>query len=97
MQIRFEWNDEKAEGNLRKHGVSFRIATGVFFDPFAIMEQDRVENGEYRWRTLGMVAGSHLLIVAHAPREEEGAEVIRIISARRADRKERKRYEWENR
>ena len=99
METRFEWNPVKAAANLRKHGVSFEIAMRAFADPFALTEQDRVEGGERRWRTLGMADGRVLLLVAHTIRDEdedgEAIEVIRIISARAADRKERRRYEQE--
>lgn len=92
--IRFEWDSVKAESNIRKHHLSFETATRVFADPFAVVEQDRVENGEPRWRTLGLVDGYLLLLVAHTVRDDEdGSEIIRIISARRADPKERNRYE----
>jgi len=60
------------------------------------MEQDRIENGEERWQTIGVVDGIVMLLVAHTVREQDDIEVIRIISARRADRKERRRYEKEN-
>ena len=94
MKIRFEWDKAKAESNFSKHHVSFEIATRVFADPFAVVEQDRIENGEHRWKTLGIVDGYLLLLVAHTVRDDEdGTEVIRIISARRAEPKERKRYE----
>lgn len=70
------------------------MATRIFADPFAMVEQDRIENGECRWQTLGIVDGYLLLLVAHTIRDDEdGIEVIRIISARRAEPKERKRYE----
>jgi uncharacterized DUF497 family protein len=55
----------------------------------------RIEGGEQRWQTLGLVGGVLLLLVAHAVRNDGPDEIIRIISARRADRKERKRYEKE--
>lgn len=90
--MRFEWDAAKAESNLRKHGVSFGLAMRVFADPFARTEQDRVEGGEYRWQTVGMVEGSLLLLVAHVDREEDGEPVVRIISARAATRRERRRY-----
>ena len=92
-ELRFEWDPEKAGSNLRKHGVTFETAIRVFADPFALMEQDRVENGEYRWQTIGVVDGALVLLVAHADREEDGIEVVRIISARRASKAERRRYE----
>lgn len=94
MKTRFEWDPAKAESNLRKHRVSFEIATRAFADPFAMSWQDRIEGGEYRWQTLGLVEGYLLLLVAHTFRDDdEGVDVIRIISARRAEPKERKRYE----
>ena len=101
MRVRFEWDPVKAAGNLRKHGVSFDTAVRAFADPFALTEQDRIEGGEHRWQTLGVVEGYFLLLVVHTIRDEdeggEAVEVIRIISARSADRKERRRYEQENR
>jgi uncharacterized DUF497 family protein len=76
--------------------VSFEIARHVFEDPDALVDSDRIEGGERRWQTLGMVGGMLLLLVAHTvDLEDEENEVIRIISARRADRKEKQRYEEE--
>ena len=96
MNIHFEWDESKAQANLKKHKVSFELATRVFFDPLALVYQDRIENGELRWQTLGMVESCLVLLVAHAVQQGEIGEIIRIISARKADRKERKQYE-ENR
>lgn len=94
MERYFEWDDKKAEGNFRKHGIRFEEAALAFDDPLALSKQDRVENGEQRWQTIGMAGGCLLLLVAHTVRlENQGIEVIRIISARRVDRKERRRYE----
>lgn len=94
MTIRFEWDAAKAASNFKKHRVSFETATRVFADPFALVELDRIENGEQRWQTIGRVADALFLLVAHTVRnDEDGTELIRIISARRADPKERKRYE----
>lgn len=87
-----EWDDAKDVENYRKHGVRFEEAARVFDDPLAVSEQDRIENGEQRWRTLGMAGGCVLLLVAHTVKIGD-AEVIRIISARRTDRKERNRHE----
>jgi uncharacterized DUF497 family protein len=92
MERYFEWDDDKARINFQKHGIRFEEAARVFDDPLAMSEQDRIESGERRWRTIGR-AGGLLLLVAHTVRREEDAEVVRIISARRADRRERKRYE----
>ena len=55
--ILFDWNDEKAARNERKHGITFADATQVFDGPFALAEQDRTEGGERRWQTIGMVEG----------------------------------------
>jgi uncharacterized protein len=80
--------------NERKHGVRFEDAMHVFKDPDALFEQDRSdETGEFRWQALGRAGGVAVLLVAHTIREEGGREVIRLISARRATRKERTRYE----
>ena len=101
MMTRFEWDPAKAAANLRKHAISFDIAMRVFADPFALSNQTGIAGGERRWRTLGVVKGYLLLLVAHTTREKiEGGqpvEVFPIISARAADRKERKRYEQESR
>ncbi|WP_342221183.1 BrnT family toxin [Candidatus Fukatsuia endosymbiont of Tuberolachnus salignus] len=94
MKITFEWDQTKAESNIKKHRLSFETAIRAFADPFALVEQDRIENGEHRWQTLGLVEGYLLVLVAHTIRDnEDDIDVIRIISARRAEPKERKRYE----
>jgi uncharacterized protein len=96
----FEWDERKNFANRRKHGVSFEAASRVFLDPFFVSVKDRIQDGEQRWRTYGEVDGILLLMVAHTVREEnargEPLEIIRIISARRATRKERQLYEEEN-
>ncbi|RZI54122.1 MAG: BrnT family toxin [Pseudomonas sp.] len=77
-----------------KHRVSFETAARAFADPFLLMVQDRLESGEHRWQSLGMVDGHLVLLVAHTVGEDDdGIEVLRIISARKAEFKERKRYE----
>jgi uncharacterized DUF497 family protein len=101
MSTRFEWDAVKAAINLRKHAVSFDIAVRVFADPFALTVQTQIEGDEERWQTLGIVDGHLLILVAHTTRDEQDEgqpiEIIRIISARKADRKERRRYEQETR
>ncbi|MGI4829815.1 MAG: BrnT family toxin [Janthinobacterium lividum] len=95
--IRFEWDEAKNIANQGKHGLSFEEAAQVFRDPYQVSLQDRIEDREERWQTFGMVRGVLLVMVAHTVREEDGTEtVVRIISARRADRKERRFYEVEN-
>ncbi|MDN2487690.1 BrnT family toxin [Kosakonia sacchari] len=91
--MEFEWDATKAISNLRKHGIRFEDAVLVFDDPQHLSIQDRFENGEYRWQTLGLVHGVVIILVAHTIRFESGHEVVRIISARKADGKERSRYE----
>lgn len=88
----FEWDDQKAIENRRKHGVTFENATRVFDDPGFLSEPDRVVDGELRWQTIGLFSGTTVLMVAHTVREEGLDEIVRIISARRASRLEKSRY-----
>ena len=88
----FEWDEAKADSNLRKHGISFDDAIEVFHDPYAVFEQDRVVDGELRWQTIGTIRRVVLLYVVYTMEERDQMEVIRIISARLADRRERRRY-----
>ncbi|WP_144574036.1 BrnT family toxin [Agrobacterium sp. DE0009] len=84
----FEWNDRKALTNLAKHGVSFETARKVFDDPFAVDIEDRSANyGEVRRRIVGVGNGLILTVIY-----TERSELIRIISARKATRAERKEY-----
>ena len=89
----FEWDERKNLRNRAKHGVSFEAAALVFEDPRAVGVLDQDEEGEERWKTVGMPAGVVLLLVVHTHREEGGEEYIRIISARKATPRERKIYE----
>lgn len=93
MEIEFSWDEHKAETNLKKHGVAFEDATLVFYDAYAVFKQDRFENGEYRWQAIGLVHGRTVLLVAHTVQDHNGIDHIRIISARQAEKKERKQYE----
>ena len=83
----------------RKHGIGFEEAVRVFDDPLHLSRQDRIEDGEVRWQTIGLVGGTALVLVAHTLREtdENGrtVEIVRIISARAATKRERHRYEDE--
>jgi uncharacterized protein len=88
--MEFEWDPEKAIRNLAKHGVPFPEAATVFGDPLAITYSDPAHSGdEDRFLTFGLSSEGHLLIVSHTDRGLH----TRIISARRATRKERKLYE----
>ena len=87
----FEWDDAKAATNLRKHRVSFEDAAFVFLDSNRIETLDgREAYGEDRWKTVGLVEPA-LLAVVYTVRGSS-AEIIRIISARKADNHERKAY-----
>ena len=91
-------DEEKNRSNERKHGITFNEAIQVFLDPLQVSIQDRIEDGEERWQTLGVVRGVMLLLVAHTFQDDSEAEsIVRIISARRANRRERRLYENENR
>jgi uncharacterized protein len=88
------WDDAKDRRNRSKHGLGFETAQLVFDDPLHVTRQDRVEEGEQRWQTIGMVGGVAVLLVAHTWQDAEDAgEHIRIISARRATKLERRIYE----
>ncbi len=88
----FEWNNDKARRNFQKHKISFELAQLVFDDPFQINDFDKTIDGEDRYYTLGMVARVVVLVV-HCYRENKsGEEIIRLISARKAEKRERNRY-----
>lgn len=91
--MRFEWDEHKNRSNRSKHHISFELACEVFDDPHQLNRQDRIVDGEMRWQTVGMVGGIALLIVAHTWHEDDGEEIVRIISARKATRAERRAYE----
>jgi uncharacterized protein len=89
----FEWDARKATANLAKHGVSFEEASTVFADPEALDGPDtRHSGGEPRFLRLGGSALGRVVMVAYTWRRSGNAETIRIISARRASRKERAAY-----
>ena len=87
-RLTFEWDPAKAASNVRKHDVSFEEAATVFMDPLAVAATDPVHDG--RLLLLGMSSGSRVLVVVHAELDDE---TIRIISARKATRHERRTYE----
>ena len=89
--IRFEWDPAKAKANVRKHGVSFEEAQSVFFDEFAVQFFDEEHSAEEeRFLMLGMSSEARLLLVCHC--ERRAGRVIRIISARRATKRESTYY-----
>lgn len=89
--IRFEWDETKNQLNIRRHHVSFGEAKSVFYDPNALLihDPDHSED-EDRFVMLGMTGESRLLVVCHCYREDD--EVIRIISARKANTAEKMQY-----
>ena len=90
MALRFLWDPRKAGSNERKHGVGFPEATTVFDDSLSVTIPDPAHSvDEQRFLLLGLSIRRGLLVVAHSER----GEAIRIISARRANRRERRIYE----
>lgn len=90
MGYRFEWDPVKAVANARKHGVTFEEATTVFGDPLSMNMADPDHSlGEQRFVLLGSSSALHALVVAYAER----GTLTRLISARRATRRERRQYE----
>ncbi len=88
--MRFQWDPDKASGNVRKHGVSFEEAVTVFGDPLAVTISDPDHSvGEFRFLTTGRSSLQRLLVVSHTEREGE----VRLISARLATRQEKRSYE----
>ncbi|MBU1170429.1 MAG: BrnT family toxin [Proteobacteria bacterium] len=92
--MKFLWDPVKNKINQAKHGVSFENAVLVFDDPYHLSMVDRIVDGEERWLTIGQIWGMVVLILAHTYKEEGGQEIVRIISARKATKKERKGYEY---
>jgi hypothetical protein len=86
----YEWNAAKAKANIEKHGVSFDEAATVFLDPLALTFPDPYHSGgEEREITIGYTIGDEVVFVSHCQRGER----VRIISARRATRREHRQYE----
>jgi uncharacterized DUF497 family protein len=91
--MRCIWDEHKNRLNQAKHKLSFETATLVFDDPLHVSVPDQHEYGEARWQTVGLASGVVLLLVVHTLVEADGEEVVRIISARKATKHERIRYE----
>ena len=88
--LTFEWNPQKAKSNIEKHDVSFEEASTVFRDPLSLTIDDPLHStGEARMVQIGISNHNRLLVVVHTERGDN----IRIISARKANRKERGHYE----
>jgi uncharacterized DUF497 family protein len=92
MTHEFEWDDDKAEENFRKHGVDFETAAEAFRDVYGVEELDAsMDYGESRFKLIGHAAGSLILVIY-----TERGDAIRIISARQATRRDHDRYYREN-
>jgi uncharacterized DUF497 family protein len=90
----FEWDPKKAATNLVKHGVSFEEARTAFDDPSGLDGDDIVHSGvEARRLRLARSSSGRILVIAYTNRRQQHEEVTRVISARQASSKERKRYE----
>jgi uncharacterized protein len=94
--LQFTWDERKNRSNKRKHGVGFETAVLVFDDPYHVSRLDREVAGELRWQTIGMVRGIQVLLVAHTLVESGDAEIVRVISARKATPQERRIYAQNN-
>jgi uncharacterized protein len=90
----FEWDHAKSEENRKKHGVSFEEAREIFDDPLHLAFLDeRFGYFEERWITIGSTKKRRIVVAANLYFDDEGEEVVRIISAREATAHERKAYE----
>lgn len=90
MALSFEWDENKAKSNLAKHGVSFQEASTVFGDPLSLTIPDPAHSqAEDRFIIIGHSHQRELLVVVHTERGDN----MRVVSARRASRRERKTYE----
>jgi uncharacterized DUF497 family protein len=87
--IIFEWDSHKAATNVRKHDISFDVACEVFFDPFLHYLEDEMADGELRETVIGMTENWQLLQVVYVLR----VDMVRVISARKATKSERRWYE----
>ena len=90
----FEWDQDKAESNFKKHKIAFEEAEGVFYDPLSLTIPDPEHSvDEFRFVDIGISKNNRLLIIAYTEREDR----IRIITARKATKTERQKYEEKNR
>ncbi|KOR29765.1 hypothetical protein TI05_14780 [Achromatium sp. WMS3] len=93
--MKFEWDTRKEVINIKKHGISFEQASYVFADPFALNRYDdeHSEKEEDRWILLGKSLNEIILVVVHTFKNDENIELVRIISARKATKKEKHAYQ----
>ena len=91
--MRFEWNEQKNATNQSKHSIDFETASFVFDDPTFLTEEAKTVNSEKRWMTVGSIEGEMIAVLYTMRGTPPDDLAIRIISARRAHRTERMRYE----
>jgi uncharacterized DUF497 family protein len=89
----FEWDAAKAQSNLAKHGIAFEDAAFVWLDPLLQLKFDRFVDGEERWWAIGQIRPGGLLVVVHLYPDPDDEGLVRIISARRATRHEKRQHE----
>lgn len=91
--MQFEWDKNKNHSNMKKHGLTFEIASLAFQDPFLLSVPDERHNyEEERWQSLGLIHGILIYLVHTVENDSNGEEIIRIISARSATPGEARRY-----
>ncbi|MGB2809739.1 MAG: BrnT family toxin [Sedimentisphaerales bacterium] len=92
MPLQFEWDFKKSQSNKKKHGIAFEEASTIFADLLSTTIPDPAHsNGEDRFITIGTSVNNKIIVVVHSDRDD----IIRIISARKATRSERRQYEQE--
>ncbi len=92
--MKFEWDNKKEKTNILKHGVTFAQASYVFSDPFVLSKfDDEHSDDEDRYVILGKSLNEAILVVVHTYRDQNGVEFVRIISARKATKNEKKVYQ----
>ena len=93
MNLQFEWDPNKERINIQQHGITFEQASYVFADPFALNRYDgKHSQNEDRWVSSGKSLSEIILVVVHTYRNSDGVEFVRIISARKATKKEKQVY-----
>ena len=93
MRFIFEWDERKNAANIKKHGIAFKDAAYVFEDPLHKRYPDRSHRDEERYIAVGFVRNIIMMVVHTMQEIDDGCTLVRIISARKTDKSERKRYE----
>lgn len=91
--MKFEWDDEKNRINKAKHGISFELAMQVWLDDNRLLVLDSSAPDEERWHAIGLLGPFTVVVAVHTYRGTEDQETVRIISARKATPRERRRYQ----